>query len=90
MVLVSPVELPTSNVRRRRKWSSDADFERDTRRMPTFQYVTKDDEVWSQADAASCEREGDTITLIDMLDVDGNRVDCYTVDIHDVVELPDT
>jgi hypothetical protein len=63
---------------------------RDTRPMPTFQYVTKDDEVWNQADASSCEREGDTITLIDMLDVDGNRVARYTVDIDDVVELPDT
>ena len=58
--------------------------------MPTFQYVTKDDEVWSQADTSSCERDGDTITLVDMLDVEGNKVARYTVDIYDVVELPDT
>ncbi|MGO9877080.1 MAG: hypothetical protein ACLPVY_25160 [Acidimicrobiia bacterium] len=57
--------------------------------MPTFQYMTKEDEVWSQADASSCEREGDTIHLIDMVDVEGNKIARYTVDIHDVVELPD-
>jgi hypothetical protein len=66
------------------------ELRRDTRPMPTFQYVTKDDEVWSQADASSCERDGDTITLVDMLDVEGNKVARYTIDIYDVVELPDT
>ena len=84
----APAELPTSNTDD--SWVSFGDeWGRDTRLMPTFQYMTKDDEVWNQADASSCEREGDTITLIDMLDVGGNKVARYTVDIHDVVELPD-
>ena len=88
-MVVPPAELPTSNVGDSGEMFVDGEVGRDTRLMPTFQYMTKDDEVWNQADASSCEREGDTITLIDMLHVDGTTVARYTVDIHDVVELPD-
>ena len=58
--------------------------------MPTFQYMAKADEIWTQADAAACERDGDTITLVDMVDGEGHLVTRFTVDVHDVVELPDT
>lgn len=57
--------------------------------VPTFQYMTKLDEVWSEVDAAWCERAGDMITLIDMIDRDGNTVERFTVEVHDVVELCD-
>ncbi len=60
---------------------------RDTRLVPTFQFMPKSDEIWTTAEAARCERDGDVITLIDMRDSDANMIPRYTVSIHDVVEL---
>jgi hypothetical protein len=57
--------------------------------VPTFQFMTKRDEVWSEVEATWCERAGDVITLVEMIDHDGHRVERFTVEIHDVVELPD-
>ena len=63
---------------------------RDTAAVPTFQYMAVDTEVWTETDASACERDGDTITLIDMVDDEGFTIERFTVDVHDVVELPDT
>lgn len=62
---------------------------RDDRAVPTFQYMTKLDEVWSEVEAASCERTDDVITLVEMVDGDGNTFERFSVEVHDVVELPD-
>jgi len=51
--------------------------------------MAKSDEIWTTAEAARCERDGDVITLIDMRDADSNTIPRYTVSIHDVVELDD-
>lgn len=57
--------------------------------MPTFQYMAKQDEIWTTVEAASCERDDDTITLYDMHEPDGHLRARYSVDIYDVVELSD-
>jgi hypothetical protein len=55
--------------------------------MAIYQYMTQDDEVWTTVEAAACERDADTITLIDLREPDGHLVDRYSVSIYDVVEL---
>jgi hypothetical protein len=45
--------------------------------------------VWSKVDAAWCQRAADVIMLVEMIDHDGNRVERFAVEVHDVFELPD-
>jgi hypothetical protein len=56
--------------------------------MPTFQYMSKQEETWTTVEAAACERDADVITLIDV-QTEAGVVDHYSVDIYDVVRFPE-
>ena len=56
--------------------------------MPTFQYMSKQEETWTTVEAAACERDADVITLIDV-QTEAGVVDHYSVDIYDIVRLPE-
>jgi hypothetical protein len=55
--------------------------------MAIFQYMPQDDEVWTTVEASGCERDADTITLIDLREPDGHLVARHSVLIYDIVEL---